>query len=550
MESLIIEPVLGVKLGSGSFGSVYAAPGDRNTVIKVCKGDPVDVIDYARIRECAAFGVLNQCPAPYFVRLQQTYRYSATKHALLLDRFDGSLADKLNVTDTDIRSILFQVLNAVLYLHNRNLLHRDLKDRNVLQTGDRVSLCDFGSVSSTYAYSEHSAQLCQHHHTAAICTLTHRPPEVFLGATQYSAAVDVWALGVLLAELYLGNDLFWNFHEQNSSLNSSDAPEEIIHTFHNICKCFGLERMSTLQSQPRYTECLLETNDFYPPLYQHGFGLAAYIEYRRSDSVRYTDNITSQEDGFIVTQRPAFIPTDALDLLSHMLQPDPTQRWSVGALLAHPYFRGRLPLEPVLYCPIEKVQLMDDALVSETTYNRPAITEFFYKIAQALRWTNKHTLFGVLEIAHRFLGNRRSSVLDLIGLGIIAENLFEVKANDYETWLQAADATYTVSQIKQCTQPIEFALKHDYIRSTEWMYILAFCHNTSPDWETLQKAETLLLASLSTLTHSTFTKRQISSAIYEVAHGREVSTILYEHLRSAYADLLARKVIAREIIYF
>ena len=40
---------------------------------------------------------------------------------------------------------LIQIFGAVLYLHNRNIVHRDLKTQNILLTKDNIcKLCDFG----------------------------------------------------------------------------------------------------------------------------------------------------------------------------------------------------------------------------------------------------------------------------------------------------------------------------------------------------------------------------------------------------------------------
>jgi len=63
----------------------------------------------------------------------------------------------------------------------------------------KLKVCDFGSAKIVTEGTESSAYICSRHY---------RAPELLLGATKYSTAVDTWSVGCLLAEMLLGNPLF------------------------------------------------------------------------------------------------------------------------------------------------------------------------------------------------------------------------------------------------------------------------------------------------------------------------------------------------------
>ena len=86
-----------------------------------------------------------------------------------------------------------QVVNAVYFLHKNNLIHRDIKPENILLNGDKIKLCDFGWCCETNTNNRKS--FCG--------TFEYMAPEI-IKETPYGKPVDIWALGILLYELYFG----------------------------------------------------------------------------------------------------------------------------------------------------------------------------------------------------------------------------------------------------------------------------------------------------------------------------------------------------------
>lgn len=91
----------------------------------------------------------------------------------------------------------FQTALGVEYLHNHNIIHRDLKlDNLLLSSRGNIKICDFGW--STLSFNRD----CLEHKT--FCgTLECMPPEIFAGK-KYGEKVDIWCLGTMLFELFYG----------------------------------------------------------------------------------------------------------------------------------------------------------------------------------------------------------------------------------------------------------------------------------------------------------------------------------------------------------
>lgn len=102
--------------------------------------------------------------------------------------------------ETQIKCYMYQLLQALKFVHDHNIIHRDLKSSNILITEfNEVKLADFGL----------SRQMgLERDYTNNVITRWYRPPELLLGCTKYKNSIDMWSIGCILAELLIGRSPF------------------------------------------------------------------------------------------------------------------------------------------------------------------------------------------------------------------------------------------------------------------------------------------------------------------------------------------------------
>eukprot|EP00658_Telonema_sp_P-2_P014375 TRINITY_DN15468_c0_g1_i3.p1 TRINITY_DN15468_c0_g1~~TRINITY_DN15468_c0_g1_i3.p1 ORF type:complete len:428 (-),score=117.39 TRINITY_DN15468_c0_g1_i3:444-1727(-) len=99
------------------------------------------------------------------------------------------------LTDDHFQFFIWQILRALKYMHSANVIHRDLKPANILVNSDcSLKICDFGLARAVEEEEENK--------TMYVVTRWYRAPELMI-ADDYSEAVDLWAVGCIVAE-FLG----------------------------------------------------------------------------------------------------------------------------------------------------------------------------------------------------------------------------------------------------------------------------------------------------------------------------------------------------------
>lgn len=91
-----------------------------------------------------------------------------------------------------------QIALGLSHCHQLGIIHRDLKPANILVRGDQVVLADFGMSAFCQTNMEYEG---------VVTSLYYRPLEI-LKRQEYSATLDVWSLGCIVAEMILGKALF------------------------------------------------------------------------------------------------------------------------------------------------------------------------------------------------------------------------------------------------------------------------------------------------------------------------------------------------------
>ncbi|KAI0335378.1 Pkinase-domain-containing protein [Cubamyces sp. BRFM 1775] len=227
-----------------------------------------------------------------------------TQVFIVMDFIEHDLKTLLSVMpspflQSEVKTLMLQLLSAVAHCHERWILHRDLKTSNLLMNNrGTIKVADFG-LARRYGDPVGVGGLTQ-----LVVTLWYRAPEILLGATTYSTAVDMWSVGCIFAELLLNEPLF-------------QAKGEI----EMISMIYKLLGPPTSQTWPDYNSLPLAKSITLP---------APHPPQLR--------------------QKFPYITNAGLDLMSRLLTYDPDTRISAEEALKHPYFsESPLPKHPDLF---------------------------------------------------------------------------------------------------------------------------------------------------------------------------------------------------------
>ncbi|KAK9120894.1 hypothetical protein Syun_018511 [Stephania yunnanensis] len=144
---------------------------------------------------------------PNIVKLKQIIVENYTLY-LVMECMDMTLTElikkskvkKSSIMD-QVRGITVQLFEALAHMHQRGYFHRDLKPDNILVSDNVVKVADFGMAREVSMNGGKS-------YTDRVTTLWYRAPEVLVKPSLYGPAVDMWAMGAIMAELFSSMPLF------------------------------------------------------------------------------------------------------------------------------------------------------------------------------------------------------------------------------------------------------------------------------------------------------------------------------------------------------
>ncbi|CAG8480791.1 5061_t:CDS:2 [Paraglomus occultum] len=183
-----------------------------------------------------------------------------------------------------IKLYMYQLFRSLAYIHLLGICHRDIKPQNLLlnpHTGV-LKLCDFGSAKILVAGEPNVSYICSRYY---------RAPELIFGATNYTTNIDVWSTGCVMAELMLGQPLF----------PGDSGIDQLV----EIIKVLGTPTREQIKTMnPNYME------HKFPQIKPHPFSKVFRTR----------------------------TPSDAIDLISKLLEYTPSQRTTAIEAMCHPFF--------------------------------------------------------------------------------------------------------------------------------------------------------------------------------------------------------------------
>uniref|UniRef100_A0A1S4JQV7 dual-specificity kinase n=1 Tax=Culex quinquefasciatus TaxID=7176 RepID=A0A1S4JQV7_CULQU len=216
-----------------------------------------------------------------------------------------------------VRHMAYQLCYAVKFLHDNKLTHTDLKPENILFVDSEfttsfnnrknrevrrvkctdIRLIDFGSATFDHE-----------HHSTIVSTRHYRAPEVIL-ELGWSQPCDVWSIGCIMFELYLGITLFQT-HDNREHLAMM---ERILGT---------IPYRMARKTRTKY--------------FHHG-----KLDWdEKSSAGRYVRDHCKPLHRYVLAETPDHL--QLFDIIRRMLEYDPANRITLSEALRHPFF-AKLP---------------------------------------------------------------------------------------------------------------------------------------------------------------------------------------------------------------
>jgi casein kinase II subunit alpha len=195
--------------------------------------------------------------------------------------------NETNLSLEDLKWAMRCLLTTLNATHYRHVFHRDIKWQNLMVSfkNRTIKVIDWGLAE----YVVRDRKL-----PSRVGTRSYKAPELLLGAELYGPEVDVWAAGVILANLMFGSPSFFRGAEDRVVLDRQT-------------QVFGYRRMSRLAKE---------------------------FHYKRR--VTHRDRQSLLEFALPHTRR--LITRDGLDLLEQMMMPERRSRVTAADALIHPFF--------------------------------------------------------------------------------------------------------------------------------------------------------------------------------------------------------------------
>ena len=224
-------------IGKGTFGEVFLVRHNITGAIRAIKvidknNKEEELTDEEILNE---INILKKIDHPNIVKLFEFYSNKSTYYLILEFCEGGNLyefVDENKLSEFQVIYIMFQILSAMNYCHNMNILHGDLKPDNILIKKSecglcRVKICDFGT-SHIFKKGEKQKE--------AVGTLNYMAPEVL--KEKYNQKCDLWSCGVTMYILLTGKKPFLGRDdiEVMSKILSNSYDKNLINKYNRYTK--------------------------------------------------------------------------------------------------------------------------------------------------------------------------------------------------------------------------------------------------------------------------------------------------------------------------
>lgn len=417
-------------IGAGTYGKVIST--DKGYALKLTPNDD-DVPEGSTLRDIIS---LLKVTSPYVVPLTDVI-INKQRTTIVLPLADTTLRTATGSSDLNIKKIASQLGIGLAHIHNANMLHLDLKPDNVLL--HNVTTTQEGPNYSTADVWITDLGLSRIHTCAfeplkgEYFTLWYRPPEVLLGGA-VSAKSDVWAYGVILAEMLMSR--------KEGSIRFLFPGDSQIDMLYRIFRLVGTPSEATwpgVQKLPNW-------NPAFPNWVAAGRQFFA------------ANGLTSEE----------------IDLVLWILTVDPEQRPTIFEVLAHPWF-GKLR-SPREWTCFEALQTY--AHYPENTWlsfnHREIVGDWMAEVVKDFSITSEgHALaIYLLDRMHNLIAMREEQIqLYAIAALFIGSIMYDPYYIPIEEYAYITDNTYSKEQITDAVNRILKQTSFDLAAATSYFFL-------------------------------------------------------------------------------
>ena len=205
-EKKIETYIKGKIIGTGGFSKCYKLYNVQDKKIYAAKEIIKDKSSYDRIKN--EIDIYEYLKHDNIVNQKEHFIYNDTQYLIFEfceNRDLSHLIDKRKkLKEIEVQYYITQLIQALIHLHDRNIVHRDLKLGNIFLTGKmELKLGDFGLAKKLSFRDEKISE--------RVGTPAYMAPEI-LENMGYSLEVDIWSLGVIMYYLIIGK---LPFNKQN-----------------------------------------------------------------------------------------------------------------------------------------------------------------------------------------------------------------------------------------------------------------------------------------------------------------------------------------------
>lgn len=326
-------------ISSGTYGRVYKAVGrhgqEKEFAIKKFKPDKEGELQYTGISQ-SAIREMALCTELAHPNVVQTIEiiledkcifivFEYAEHDLLQIIHYHSQPARHAIPAKTVKSILYQLLQGLLYLHKNWVMHRDLKPANIMVTNEgKVKIGDLGLARLFYKplQSLFSGD-------KVVVTIWYRAPELLLGSRHYTPAVDLWAVGCIFAELLSLRPIFKGEEAKMDGKKTVPFQRNQMQKIVDVIGMPSKDRWNLLASMPEYNQ--LQSLS------------AGNRSIHRPQGLESWYNSTIRNNAYPNDASPG---PEGYHLLAGLLEYDPQKRLNAEQALQHPYFTtGDKPTE-------------------------------------------------------------------------------------------------------------------------------------------------------------------------------------------------------------